>query len=296
LGGHVWQGIKQHGSALGLLQYTDANFGPLVTGLQTKQDAFNGQRSVVAAAFAPFIAAMGAIRKACLDARKVLSISLGENYSQAWVAPGWTDNTTEVPKDQAGLLALAKALQTFLEANAAYEVDTSKVTFTAGNFKQLLQDADTAENGSGGVTQAQMALETAGSDRNGAATALGDAIRGTIEYLSKKLSPTDPMWDQFGLNRPGAANMPGKATLASAVLVSSGKVLANANTEPGVTYYRWKMKLVGVDQAFRFMGRTNDPMMQFTGLPATGTVQVACEWANEAGHGKASDPMTVPLG
>lgn len=139
------------------------------------------------------------------------------------------------------------------------------------------------------------AMGAAGEARTDGATGLGDAIRGTIDCLSQKLSPTAPIWELFGLNRSGAATLPGKATLESAVMVSTGKVLATAKTEPGVTYYRWKLKLVGVDQNFRFMGRTSNPMKQFTGLPATGTVQVECEWANEAGHRKTSEPLSVTL-
>lgn len=295
LGTHVGQGIKKHGAALGLLQYTDANFSPLVAGLQTMQDAFNASRSAVATAYEPFEAAMAALRTACLTGRKILSISLGDDYSQAWVAPGWTDNTTQVPQEQAALLALSASLQNFLAANPEFEVTTSKVTFTSGNFKALLLNEAAAHDGADGVMAMREAMNTAGEARTDGAKALGDAIRGTIEFLSKKLSPTDPMWEQFGLNRPGASNLPGKATLQDAVVVSTGKVLATANTEPGVTYYRWKLKLVGVDQSFRFMGRTTEPMKQFTGLPATGTVQVECEWANEAGHGKTSEPLSVTL-
>ena len=65
---------------------------------------------------------------------------------------------------------------------------------------------------------------------------------------------------------------------------------------PLATYYRWKMKIVGVDPEFRFAGRTNDPNIALTALPATGTLEVLCEAANEAGPGVASEVATLVLG
>jgi hypothetical protein len=76
-GGHVATGISELGAGLGLVQYNSDNFPPLVTTLQAKQDTFNQRRSGVSAAFLPWHGALGDLRKACLDARKLLSISLG---------------------------------------------------------------------------------------------------------------------------------------------------------------------------------------------------------------------------
>jgi hypothetical protein len=292
LGDHVGKGIHNQGAALGLLQYTDANYPPLVVALEQKQSVFNAKRSLLVDAFVPYAASIAAIRKACLDARKLLSISLGEAYSQAWAAPGWTNNTTEVPKVAADLVALAKDLKQFLTDNSDFEVTTAKVTFTALNFATLLDNYDSADSG---VTEARTALNTAGTDRRASSKALLDAIRGVIEFLEKKLGPNDSLWEEFGLNRPGASSTPVQASIASVAQAGTGTVVATANAVTGATYYRWKAKLVGVDASFRFLGRTKDPLLQLTAQPASGTLQIVCEAANEAGPGKASAPASISL-
>jgi len=45
-------GMNSVGAAIGLLQYTAANYQPLIDNLQTRQNAFNATRSVTAAAAA----------------------------------------------------------------------------------------------------------------------------------------------------------------------------------------------------------------------------------------------------
>src|SRR3954447_11437356 len=84
LGTHVGYGVKNYGPGLGLLQYTDANYSPLVSDLNAKQNVHNTKRSAVASAFGLYIGAMEALRTGCLTARKILSVSLGDNYSEAW--------------------------------------------------------------------------------------------------------------------------------------------------------------------------------------------------------------------
>ena len=73
-------------------------------------------------------------------------------------------------------------------------------------------------------------------------------------------------------------------------------MLAAAIAVPLATYYRWFSQLLGVDLEFRFMGTTQDPMIELPGQPATGTLNVKFQAANEAGPGKASPAGSLLLG
>ena len=128
---HNIAGIQSKGSAIGLLQYTAANFSPVVTALTLKQSAFNGARSAYFLAYAPVLAWMPEARAFGMLARKLLGVSLGEDWSPAWVAWGWVDQTTEVPKDLVGIKALLGAIKGRLLADPSYEVSSPKIAFSA---------------------------------------------------------------------------------------------------------------------------------------------------------------------
>lgn len=184
-------------------------------------------------------------------------------------------------------------MKTLLVADGTYEVSTSRIDFIAGTVINLLAILGSLETA---VASAKSAQKTAGDDRATAETALRDALRSLIGILTDLLDPNSPLWDDFGLNRPGATVTPGQP--AAPTLLKTGPTTVSATVPPVAlaTYYRWKMKIVGVDPEFRFAGRTSDPNIALTALPATGTLEVLCEAANEAGPGVASEVATLVLG
>lgn len=111
-----------------------------------------------------------------------------------------------------------------------------------------------------------------------------------------KRLPLSPIWNSFGLNQPGATVTPGQASAPVLTKVSPGRILAQTTPPPLTTYFRWMYKLVGVDTDFRFGGRTNDPMFEFTDQPASGTLLVTVNACNEAGRGVSSETSTIELG
>lgn len=72
-------------------------------------------------------------------------------------------------------------------------------------------------------------------------------------------------------------------------------MLAETGAVSGATYHRWFAKLEGVVAEFRFMGRTQNPIIEMPGQPATGTLRVKLQAANEAGPGAFSPVSTINL-
>lgn len=284
--------LAAHGVDLEILQYTAATLGAKITALEGKQLTYNTSRSVHAATYQPMHVQSGLLRDACLDARKLLSIPLGDDWTPAWIDPGWTKQTTEVPTNIGELKALGTSLKTFLTANADYQVDTPKITFTPARFAGILTALDPLLTA---VTEKALAQALARDDRKAEVKALTKDLRGLIELLTGKLDPNSPLWDVFGLNRPGATVLPGIAAMPSLTKISAGKVLAQTAPVSLATYYRWFAQLVGVDADFRFLGRSQDSMFELLDQPATGTLKVKVQAANEAGPSKASAVATIVL-
>lgn len=286
-------GIASKGAGIGLLQYTVANFSPKRAALEQKQTAFNVSRSALAAASTASQAVVANIRLVCLDARKILSISFGDNWSHEWAAAGWSGSTTAVPTEAAALVNLCDAIAGFLTTNPSYEINTSKVDFTAGRFTVLLSNMASA------LSNFQVKKTAHGEDKDNRTAddkSLRKAMRGLIDVLSDLIPPLSPIWDAFGLNQPGATVTPGQAAAPTLTKVSPGNILAQTPSVPLSTYYRWMYMLVGVDTEFRFGGRTNDPMFELSEQPATGTLRVKVNACSEAGHGVSSETSTIELG
>lgn len=285
-------GLTAHAVALGILQPTAATLGTAFAALQAKQLAFNNKRTAHAVAYDPFHLQVGSLRKICLDARKILSISFGDDWNPKWVDAGWTNSTTEVPEQAAALQQLGTSLVTFLTDNADYQVDTAKIKFTPAAIQTVLTALAPLASAVNAKAQEQ---SQARANRAVEEKALRSQLRILIKVLGETLDSNDAMWDAFGLNRPGAKVTP-KAPLQPALTkVAAGKVLAEVVPVEGATYYRWFAQLVGVDADFRFISRSQDPLFELKDLPATGTLKVKVQAANPAGPGKASPIATTQL-
>ena len=286
-------GIAACGSAIGLLQYTVANYTPKVADLQAKQDVFNGQRASVAELSATRILRIADMRKGCLLARTLLAITFGKDWSEQWVAAGWTDHTTEVPQNAGELETLSGAVAKFLIAKPEYQVASSKINFNASLYVVLKNDYNAADSA---FRAGKVLLGNARDGRKVEEADLRKSMRGLGDILPDLIGPMDPRWDLFGFNRPGATVKPGKPEgLTLAKLAGQAAVLAQCSAVSLATYYRWFSKLIGVDTEFRFGGRTNDPLKEFPDQPTAGILEVFCEAANEAGPGVESATSSINL-
>ncbi|MBI2924900.1 MAG: hypothetical protein HYY24_04250, partial [Verrucomicrobia bacterium] len=142
-------------------------------------------------------------RKFIVKARDVLKPILGTSWSQAWEQAGFPSRSLAVPPALAGRMELLKRLQIHLSKNPTQENAPLQVTSAvAGTLHTALSDAVSAVNASRGDLQAKKQA------RDAAAAALSKRIRGVIKELSQLIGPKDGRWLEFGLNMPGAVELP----------------------------------------------------------------------------------------
>jgi hypothetical protein len=285
-------GIATKGASIGLLQWTTANFNPKVTALQTKQSVFEAKRALTLGEYDGLHSAEAALRAYLLTGRKLLSVSWGDEWNTQWVQGGWDNHTTAVPRKLAPLKSIGLAVKNLLTADISYEVETARIVFTALGLGTLLTPLGVAETT---VAAAKSAQKSAGDDRGTAEETLRTALRSLIDVLAGLIPPDSPIWDDFGLNRPGAHTTPGQPAAPTLEKTGPTQVTATVPPVPLATYYRWKYRIAGVDPEFRFAGRTYDPVKILADLPLTGTLEVLCEAANEAGPGVPSEVATLEL-
>jgi hypothetical protein len=223
-------------------------------------------------------------------ARRVLASNFGEKYNQSWAGAGFPDKSTAVPNTQGKREALLLSLKNFFTDNPSYEVNTPKLIVTAAR-------ADT-------VWTALVAARTAAKDGNTLAGqkkvvrdatehALRDRMSGMIAELGQLLDDTDPLWLAFGLNEPGATNLPDSADALVLTAGPAGTVLAHWTAGSRSTRSRVFQLIVGVDNVPVNVKTVTEPETTLTGLPSGKTAQIYIVSANDAGQAAAGETVSI---
>ena len=212
-------------------------------------------------------------------ARRVLVNYLGDSYSQLWDATGFPNNSTAVPPTQPERQALLLSLKNYFLANAAQANASLNVTaLQAGALFDELSGARTAA--AEGNTVAGQKKNT----RDAAEKKLRARMSGLITELGQLLDDTDPLWLAFGLNEPGATNLPDPADSLILTAGTAGTVLGDWGDSARATHYRVFKQIVGVDAALVFLFNVTDSDCTLSELPSGKTVRVQVIAANDAGQ------------
>jgi hypothetical protein len=118
-------------------------------------------------------------------------------------------------------------------------------------------------------------------------------LSGLISELGQVLGDNDPRWRRFGLNKPGAPNVP----------VVPKNVAINANT-PGeffitcaaskyATHYRFFTQRLGFDLEPVFAGRTDAPMFHLTDLTPGQSYEILVTAANAGAESRFSKSVSA---
>jgi len=290
LGEDMADGCHNHQVAIGLKQNLEtdvrADLDAAVTAQTDYKDALSAKTD-----FSTAVTVADSNGKAFISsARRVLANNLGETWSNAWTATGFPDQSTAVPTTQTKRQALLLSLKKFFAANPAYEVNTPKLVVTSAQADVLFQALSAARvAASDGNTDAGE-KKTA---RDAAEQTLRDRLSGLISELGQLLDDTDPLWLAFGLNEPGATNLPDSVDGLVLTAGPAGIVVLHWNNASRATRYRVFKQIDGVDTIPVNITTVTDSDATLTGQPSGKTLKIYIIAANDAGQAAPSETVSI---
>lgn len=226
--------------------------------------------------------------------QKVLQGLHGKRSNSGWVAAGFPQGTTSVPRQHDLRDALLNAASAYLSLHPTHEASLPQLGGPALAITSA--EATSLHN----AMQAAKALIDARQGAQAAAKLVRDAdvealyqeVSATINELGDLLSVTDPRWELFGLNIPANPTVPlgvGSLTLSGA---GTGRLLAQWPYAVRAEYYRLFLKRVGVDEEAVNIADPKDLAFTLKDLTPGTTVEVYVVPMNGAGAGAASPTVT----
>lgn len=269
-------GLNTHQNSIGVKHNTQSLLRDTLASAQLAQadyatsvaarNAVNRNVTVASANAKTFIAA----------ARGVLVNYLGNSWSQNWEPTGFPDHCTAVPDTQSSRQALLASLKAYFTSHPEQENPPLNVTAErAGTLFHALSDARSALNQSWTVSGEKKTV------RDSAAAALRERMRSLIDELSILLSDLDARWLAFGLNQPGAPEMPEAPEDLVLRVAMPGVVMAQWTGALRADRYRVFKKVDGRDTGFMFVGTVHDTDATITDVPAGSTVHVRVTSVNQ---------------
>jgi hypothetical protein len=226
------------------------------------------------------------------SARRVLVANYGEGWSQSWAATGFPDQSTAVPTTQSKRQALLQSLKNFFKANPGMEVNTPKIIVTSALAGTLFTALSTAR-----VAAADGNTDAARKKilRDAAEQTLRDRMMGLISELGQLLDATDPLWLAFGLNEPGATNLPDSVDGLVLVAGQAGTVLAHWSNPSRATRFRVYKQIDGVDPIPVNITTVTECDATLTGQPSGKLLKIFVIAANDAGQAAPSDTVQITV-
>ncbi len=284
-GEDLCDGLNAHRVAIGIKQNTFAATRADLDALIADNNALSASEGAQPAKYTAQRLADSNAKGFIAAAVKVVSISFGNAWSDAWQATGLPDNTAGVPTTQDARFTALNGLKAFFTANPTMEVSTLMVTVTAALAGTLWTAVRDARLGvTNGLTDSKNKLMA----KNDALAAFRDRFRGTIDELGKLLADDDPKWYDFGLIRPADPQAPGAPFHVHASAIGGGKILvqldgARANS---FNYYQ---QVVGTDADPVKVANSGGTQWTLEGL----TVGATVTGVNDGGEGAASAAVSV---
>ena len=291
-GEDLHDGAVQHGASAGLVKNTAAL-------IRTDLDALIAAKAAFKKADSDKVPAYTALRTADSNAKgfiarsiDVLKNYLGRSWNDSWIATGLPDNTVGIPTTQDGRFTGIGGLKDYFDTHAAHENDKLNVTKVIA--EGLHGALSTARNGVANAlsTAKQKAIAFKEATDNFRAR-----FRSTIDELEDEknggLSPEDPKWYDFGLNRPADPATPGQPS--NVVLAGAGPsnvlvIIDGARRANSFNYYK---QVMGTDPEPVKVDNVKETQFTIQGLPTGATVQITVAGVNDAGEGPASTPVSV---
>ena len=287
-GEDLCDGLDQHGAAIGIAQNTFALTRADLDALIAAENALSAAEGAQPAAYAALRSADSNGKGFIARAIKVLSISLGNDWSDEWLATGLPDNTVGIPGTQDKRFSALNGLAAYFTANPTKENAPLNVTAAiATTLRTAISDARVAVNNA--LTNSKTKLLT----RNDAKDAFRARYRGAIHELEQRLGPEDPKWYDFGLNRPADPAQPGQPANVHATALGAGRVLVQLDGARRANSFNYYQQVTGTDPEPVKLLNTEGTQQTFENLPVGATIEFTVTGVNDAGEGPASEAVSV---
>ncbi len=283
LGEDMSDGCNAHEVAIGLKQNKEADLRADLTAAISAQGNFKAAQTAKTALSGAVTVADSNAKSYIGATRRVLINYLGDGWSQTWEATGFPNQSTGVPGTQPERQALLQSLSNYFTANPAQV--NAPLNITAAQALTLftaLSNARSAAADGNNLSGQKKIL------RDAAEKTLRIRLSGLVGELGQLLDDNDPRWLAFGLNMPGATNLPDQADSLVLTAGGVGVVLSDWSDASRATRYRIFKQVVTVDADFVHVTNVTDSDYTFTGLPSGKTVRVKIIAANDAGEAQPS--------
>ena len=286
-GEDLCDGIAQHAVAIGLKQNTLALARADLDSLILAQTLLVAAQGAEPTASTAHRVADSNGKGFIARAIKVLSIALGNDWSDEWLATGLPDNRVAIPLTQDARFTALLGLKGYFTANPGRE--NAALDLTAAIAEALHTAISNARQG---VANAQSNSKAKLIARDAAKEAFKQRYRGTISELEQLLDEEDPKWYDFGLNRPADPATPGVPSNVSPSALGGGRVLVQF--EPGRRSNSSSVYLKKPADAEPVkVINTEGTQHTIEGLPVGQSVAITVTGVNDAGEGQPSEPVSV---
>lgn len=283
-------GLQDHATRIGILQWTAVKLGALVADTKTKkaeheaasaaEDLVTGERKIANSNAKAFIA----------TAKRMLGDELGSAPNRAWEDAGWPSGTTEAPVTIEDRKKLLDKLVPWLAAHPDKEVPQK--SFTAAKGAQILAALATS------IQQISVKI----GDRVAATTAdvtaeknLRNGMSGLVNELDSLLESDSPDWYYFGLVPPAKAEAPSAPNNLTARQAGPTTLVAGCGRSPRTTRYLFTLQVTGRDEKPVAQEPRHDPSITLEDLPPGSEVTVTVQAQNAAGNSAVSAPVVIKL-
>ena len=267
------------------------NTGALITAdrtaLKDAVDAFEAGKAALRTRRGVVVSVTSSIRDFVTLTRDVLKKRLGKQYSTAWETLGF-QGSLEVPTDLDELSFILSRLHTYLTDDESARNEGLEIT--PERCEALLASLDAAVRS---YNAQDGALTQLLQDRDEAFEALRKRLSGLTAELKQTLQPLDGRWKTFGLNMPGAKNIPGIPENVIATLIGETAVAVKWNRAPRADYYRVWKRVVGSEAELVSVGSPADLDFTMEGLPRNSTIEIAISAVNNGGESLKSSVVSI---
>jgi len=219
------EGLTAHENAIGVTQNTSAAITTDLAAAQVANNAYDAIKVDRVKRLHPqFRQADAEGRQFIVRAKKVLTIHLGERWTEQWAEAGFADESIQIPVTIAGRENVLKLLSSYFKAHPSQESSDLKVSAKrAATAHAALVAARTA-------VESHPARQTAARiSRDQANTALRKRLRATIAELDMLLKGDSPVWASFGLIPPAVKNRRRTKKVAAPAADTAARPATSAN-------------------------------------------------------------------